>query len=50
MINMVFICLDQILANEAILSKTTVLEFIYKGHLAYIEIFEKTCLLLEAKK
>jgi len=41
MINMVFGCLGQILANESVLSKGTVLEYVETNNPAYLETFEK---------
>ena len=41
MINMVFGCLGQIMANKSILSKATVLEYVETNNPAYLEVFEK---------
>ena len=41
MINMVFGCLGQIMANKNILSKSTVLEYVETNNPAYLEVFEK---------
>ena len=41
MINMVFGCLGQIMANENILSKGTVLEYVETNNHTYLETFEK---------
>jgi len=50
MINMVFGCLGQIMANKSILSKSTVLEYVKTNNPAYLEVFEKEYEYYQKKK